>query len=802
MTRLLERYKLAGPYEQGNNGRSFIATDLGHNRLVVLKAISCPDSTTANRAFAEWPQISKLRHPRLVTPLDAYVEGSTLYLIYEYLDGNSLSRLLKAENQEQQPIAPKSLSSQMAEELATGILDGLVYLHANEINHGSLSSENVWLDETVKLADSGLAAILAISKGQNVLPFDPQADLQKLGQLLYRCLSGIQTGSLVSLDFSYPLPNASPALRELINGLSATNPDNNFSSAAEALASFTPSKIEVTNLAVPSSAVLGSDSKEAQIDLQELVRQRETKLAHARVQLVLVTDLRQKAMWRWEIAGILLDKSEFAEALQQCQQGLTELDPEDLIGQLRFLSKRLEILYWQGDNDKAQQLIDLDTLSVRASETDPAIILADAQYQLARAKIYQALGKHDLAKKLVSESLVTFEAFDDKKALADATLVLAFAVNWVEDKPTEAMTLLESSKILCQQSNYLDGYLRCINQMGGCYWNLSDFAKVRLYFEQIVKAATIVEARHHLARALLNRAILESSEQNLDSSLDFTQKSLDIATRIGMHSAISHAYAVLTGNLTELGRVKEAIDYGRKALRYNLEYPNSKHYLDIMSSYIQVLYYAGNLVESERLALQELENPNIPHTNYLVIRLSLAAIRFWQNRPQDALAIIAEDFDKLITQSSYFPQLVEAKLLQLQALLALDAVTELDTTIAELEQLREKAQTEASTFVTSLWTMLGLLQTKQCNWEEAQNAFKQALELAERRKEAINLATAYFYYGESLLERIKGGDARSGLRSRAVGMVAHAADLYKEAGALLLLNRANNLLESLGVVRK
>lgn len=793
MTRLLERYKLAGPYEQGNNGRGFIATDLGHNRLVVLKAISCLDNAAANRAFEEWPHLCKLRHPKLVTALDAFVEGSNLYLVYEYVDGNSLSRLLKADSQERQPITPKLLSSEMVEELAGEILSGLVYLHANQINHGALRSENIWLGETVKLTDSGLASLLAISQGQPALPFDPQADLWKLGQLLYRCLSGVQTGTLAIFDHHQTLPNVSTALHRLLLGLCATDPADQFISADVALASLTPSIPQHTTTAKPPATT--------QFDLQELLRQREMKLAQARVQLGLAIDLRQKAMLRWEIAGILLDKSEFAEALQQCQSGLEELDAEDLIGQLRLLSKRLEILNWQGDNEKALQLIDLDNLSVPESKADPAIMLAQAHYKVVRAKVYQALGKHDLVRKLAGECLATYETFADKLGQADVLLVQAFATNWVDSKFNEAILLLEKAKVLCEESGYLDGYLRYLNQTGGCYWNLNDFAQVRYYFDRVITEASVVEARHHLARALLNKAILESNQQNLDNSLEFTRQTLNIATRIGLHSIISHAYAVTTEILVVLGRISEAVDYGRKAMRYNLEYPNSKHYLDILSSYTLALIYSGNLIEAERLTLQQLEDFTIPTVNYLSVKLMLAKIRLWQNRPQEAFDITTEELEKLSNQI-YFPQLVEAKLLQIEALFALPNEFDLKLLLDQLPALFEQAQVEAQAFITILWTMQGRLLAKQRDWEGSQTAFKQAIEVAERRKEALNLATAYFYFGESLLERIKQGDTKTGLRSRAVGMIAHAADLFQEAGENLYLPRAISLLNTLGVARK
>jgi hypothetical protein len=81
--------------------------------------------------------------------------------------------------------------------------------------------------------------------------------------------------------------------------------------------------------------------------------------------------------------------------------------------------------------------------------------------------------------------------------------------------------------------------------------------------------------------------------------------------------------------------------------------------------------------------------------------------------------------------------------------------------------------------------MRGRLYTLQAKWNEAQNDFKAATEQAEQENRKLLQAEVYHRWAESLLERITQGETKIGLRSRAIGMLAHAAELYQEAEASL-----------------
>ena len=103
---------------------------------------------------------ARIRHPNVVQTLDVVALDGELFLVMDYVQGESLSRLLRASRE--QPIAPRVLGS-----IACGALLGLHAAHEATDEHGDqlgivhrdVSPQNLLVgsDGIVRVLDFGVA---------------------------------------------------------------------------------------------------------------------------------------------------------------------------------------------------------------------------------------------------------------------------------------------------------------------------------------------------------------------------------------------------------------------------------------------------------------------------------------------------------------------------------------------------------------------------------------------------------------------------------------------------------------------
>ncbi len=163
-----ERYALYGPIASGGMATVHVGRLLaagGFARTVAIKRV--------HGEFLETPEIistlldearlaSRIRHPNVVATLDMVAESDEMFLVMEYVSGESLSRLLARAH---------TLGEQVAPRIAVGILTGVLYgLHAAHeatdehgeplgIVHRDVSPQNVLVgtDGLARLLDFGIA---------------------------------------------------------------------------------------------------------------------------------------------------------------------------------------------------------------------------------------------------------------------------------------------------------------------------------------------------------------------------------------------------------------------------------------------------------------------------------------------------------------------------------------------------------------------------------------------------------------------------------------------------------------------
>ncbi|XP_054145267.1 serine/threonine-protein kinase PAK 3-like [Melozone crissalis] len=94
----------------------------------------------------------EMRNPNIVTYLESYLVNEFVLLVLEYMDGGSLAKV----------VSEKRMAVGHMATVCQECLKGLAFLHANQVIHRDIKSDNILLgrDGSVKLADFGLCALL------------------------------------------------------------------------------------------------------------------------------------------------------------------------------------------------------------------------------------------------------------------------------------------------------------------------------------------------------------------------------------------------------------------------------------------------------------------------------------------------------------------------------------------------------------------------------------------------------------------------------------------------------------------
>ena len=213
-TLLDERYLLERKLGQGGMGLVFKAQHKFirtlHAIKVILPDLVGNDPSLVARFRAEAMAAAAIRHPNTVSVTDyGILNGTTPYLVMEFVEGISLHELLTRE---------KRLSPAEAVEIMLAVCAGVAAAHREGIVHRDLKPLNIMLRpgeppaECVKVLDFGLAKIksgellgslvAAQTQGMMGSPFymapeqwhddeiDVRADIYSLGVILYQMLAG------------------------------------------------------------------------------------------------------------------------------------------------------------------------------------------------------------------------------------------------------------------------------------------------------------------------------------------------------------------------------------------------------------------------------------------------------------------------------------------------------------------------------------------------------------------------------------------------------------------------------------
>jgi len=185
-------------------GTVYQATDRTTGEVVALKTLRRPSDEHVRRFTKEAEVLHKLRHPRIVRYIaHGKTESGELYLVMEWLEGESLSQRLRRE----------ALSLHDAYALALGAAESSGIAHERGVLHRDIKPGNIFLVDKdisrVKLVDFGLARIERAAQGMTATgellgtpgymspeqargdrDIDARADVFALGCVMFRCFTG------------------------------------------------------------------------------------------------------------------------------------------------------------------------------------------------------------------------------------------------------------------------------------------------------------------------------------------------------------------------------------------------------------------------------------------------------------------------------------------------------------------------------------------------------------------------------------------------------------------------------------
>lgn len=254
-------YKIIRSLGEGGVGRVYQGVDTMLDREVAIKVLRpelARQTSIVERFRSEAVLLAKLNHPNIATLYSLLRQGDELFMVLEFIRGETLEQLLHRRG---------ALPEDDAIPIFCQALDGINHAHELGIVHRDVKPGNMILTANgiLKVLDFGIARLLGTSRmtrSGNIigtleymspeqvrgLETDARSDIYGLGIMLYEILTGrlpfesenefllmkAQTEEMPALPRSIN-PNISETVETAIMKALAKNPDERFQSAGEFL---------------------------------------------------------------------------------------------------------------------------------------------------------------------------------------------------------------------------------------------------------------------------------------------------------------------------------------------------------------------------------------------------------------------------------------------------------------------------------------------------------------------------------------------------------------------------------------
>lgn len=253
-TVLSERYRLEAKLGSGGMSTVYLARDEVLDRPVAVKLMHqemTEHQEQLERFNQEARAVAKLSNPNIVAVIDAGEDGGRPYIVFEYVQGETLKQRISRVG-----------ALEATEALAYGVevAQGLSVAHEREMVHRDVKPQNVLIDATgrAKLTDFGISRQLndegvtatgkVIGTTDYVAPeqamgkdVDPRSDIYSLGIVLYEMLTGdvpFEAENQIGVamkhvneelpDVQIMRPDISAASARVVDLATAKNPDDRY----------------------------------------------------------------------------------------------------------------------------------------------------------------------------------------------------------------------------------------------------------------------------------------------------------------------------------------------------------------------------------------------------------------------------------------------------------------------------------------------------------------------------------------------------------------------------------------------
>lgn len=242
-SRKIGKYEIVGKIAQGGMGALYKARHPTLDRVVLLKKLTLRGGAQFVERFRREARLMMdFKHEQIVHVYDHFKEGSSYYIVEEFVDGLSLDALIRRD---------RYLSNEAAMLILYEVCQALKYAHDKHVVHRDIKPGNILLSQRgeVKLADFGIATSLEESEDgltregmmlgtpsyvppeqiDDAKSVDKRADIYSLGVVLYEMLTGktpfsgtFSAETIAAIHRGrYPSPrrynpNISPVLRRVI----------------------------------------------------------------------------------------------------------------------------------------------------------------------------------------------------------------------------------------------------------------------------------------------------------------------------------------------------------------------------------------------------------------------------------------------------------------------------------------------------------------------------------------------------------------------------------------------------------
>ena len=258
-TVLSGRYRLEAKLGSGGMSTVYLAKDETLDRPVAVKVMHREMSEQEDqleRFRQEARAVAKISHPNVVSVIDAGEDGGYPYIVFEYVEGETLKQRISRVG---------ALDVQEAIAYAIEIARGLGIAHGRNLVHRDIKPQNVLIDDEgrAKLTDFGISRQLeqdgmtatgrVLGTTDYVAPeqamgqgVDPRSDVYSLGVVLYEMLVGqvpFHADSQVGVamkhvneelpDVQRRRPEVSAAVALVVERATAKRPEERYQSVGE-----------------------------------------------------------------------------------------------------------------------------------------------------------------------------------------------------------------------------------------------------------------------------------------------------------------------------------------------------------------------------------------------------------------------------------------------------------------------------------------------------------------------------------------------------------------------------------------